>query len=782
MKINSSSSSSSSKGKKLRLRLVATGAGGVIGIITLIIVGVKKLALPQIHLKLGKVIAPPGGPPTPPLPKSPFAWCRVDSGNYAHLSLPKGELGQGVHTALAQIIADELELDWNLIVIHGPATTQPFHPKLLAVFGSSSVNSLYLHLREMAAILREMLRSEAARQIGCSLEEIIAEQSHCYSRTNPTLRLPYSQLWPAIHAGQKGPAFPHPHPHPPKPHLKTPDQFRLIGKSLLRLDLPAKITGQAIYSYDVRLPGMLYGAVARPPRYGAHLRRVGRASIELARRQPGIKAVVVKRRFVGVVAERRSQAHQALGLLELYWTGGTRLNQKDIEATVTAVLGKGAVIDEAGQKQSWSDNPDREEQKVYQAEYRTSMVMAVPLEPPVAVADVRLNGTEEGVVVIYTATQDPRITRAAVARRLGRSITNKNKIEIRVTYAGGSFGRKHLIDAAVEAACLSAAVGKPVQVAWTMNEELRYGAKRPPTHHLLRAKLGINGEIVAIERITTASDATQSFSADGILTRLTGVDFIGAWGSHILYEGIPHRRVVYQRTPIKKIPTSAMRGVGATANVFASESFMDELAYLVGHNPLEFRLRHLAGSNSNSEMGQRLRRVLSLAAEQAGWETPPLAGRARGLACYVYIRTVMAQVAEVSIDEGGQIKVHRITCAVDAGRLVNPDGVRAQVEGGIMMGLSWALRERVEIENGMMANAKLDQDQYVLLRLSEAPEIDVSFIESDKASGGISEAFSVPVAPAVANAVFALTGQRLRELPLRLAPGVVAESNCSGSV
>lgn len=717
--------------RRVALALVAGGA----------MAGAARLLLrPTVQLKVGGLMRP-GQEPSIPLgkpPTSPWTWLEIGPDDRVHFYSPKPELGQGAQTGLAQLLAEELQIDLDCLVVHQPDTARGFDPKLLAALGGTSVNSLSRPLREAGARLREALRAEAAARLGCEPGEIVAEHGRCFVRDDPHRSLSYGE----IVAGKRGawtmPVDP--------PALKEPDRYRLVGHSAPRLDLPDKVTGRAVFGFDVRLPGMIYGAVARPPHEGARLRRVG--SVAAAERQPGVVKVVAGRGFAGVVAERRSQAYAALAHLDLEWVGGTTAGQAEIEARVVAPERGGAVVERAGDAAGHLGQG-----RQLRAGYRSAMFAALPFEPPVAVADVRPDG-----VTIHVPGQEPAMVRAAVARALGR---RKRNVRVIAPYAGGSFGRKHghLREAAPEAARLSAAVGRPVHVGWSMAEELAHGPVRPPSHHLLFGSLDPTGRARALEHRFASAQNLQAYPPLSLLPKLTGVDAIGLLGAYLTYGAVPHRRTLFRHAPIPVL-TSTYRAPGLHPNAFAVESFVDELAHLAGADPLSFRLAHLG----SDDVGRRLRLVLEAVSGRAGWWEPAPPGHARGVACCAYGDLVAAEVAEVSV-EGGSIRVHRMTCAVDMGFAVNPDAARAQVEGGIAMGLSWALHEEIRIEGGTRSETGLDD--YPILTLDEMPMVDTVLLDDGPRLSGPSEVPIGPVAAAVANAVFALTGQRLRKLPLR---------------
>lgn len=667
---------------------------------------------------------------------APTAWFEITPENRIRLLMPKAEMGQGIHTALAQVAAEELEIEWTQLEVVQVGAGQGLDDAGLTG-ASNSVNTLYPHLREGAAILRELLRQEAAQRFGVAVDDVKAEAGRVFLHFYPERSYSYGELI-ANAATWEVPTAP--------PPLKLRRDFCFIGQSLPRLDLPAKITGQARYGYDMRLPNMLYGAVARPPTIGAKLQQAtagNAATIE------GVVQVVIQADFAGVVATSRVQAHVALQALVLAWVETPPLQQADLEALVTVGQGTGTVVQKVGDvgRQLTGD-------ALIQADYRTPMAAHVPMEPQAALADVQADKVQ-----IWTSTQYPLGVRNLVAKALG---WDTETIEVMPTYLGGGFGRKLGTEAevAVEAAILSAAVGRPVHVGWNRTEEIQNGYFRPPTHHQLQGQLDGDGKIAALAHQQASSDVVFFFLPP-LAPLIMGADF-GAWRGALIPYAIPHKEVTAWHVNLP-CPTGWWRGLGLLANIFAGESFMDELAHAAGADPVQFRLQHLG----DDKRSLRYKRVLETVAERSGWGTPLPTGRGRGVAMSADVKTVVAQVAEVAVDETTQqIRVHKITAVVDPGLVINPDGATAQVQGAIMMGLSSTLHEEIRIKDGQVDATNFDG--YPLLAMTEVPEIEVVLLESGEEPYGMGEPPIGPVAAAVANAIFALTGQRLRRLPLRL--------------
>lgn len=487
-----------------------------------------------------------GDAPSAELPNSPFIWFKIDADNTAHLHIPKIEMGQGIHTALAQIAADELELDWNQITVHQADSTTGFDPQAMFTFGSTSVTALYEPIRNIAATMRYMLEKEAANQLSVSESEVKSENSHIFVKSNQENSLSYGEI-----INRKNDEWQLPET---EPRLKSKDEFRYIGQSVPRVDFHEKVTGRAVYGYDARLPEMLYGAVARSPRYGA---RLVRASAGTATEQAGVVAVAIEENFAGIVAESRSQAYAAIEHLELEWEGGSTISQQELEAFVTVSPDSGTLIQRSG---NFSANLNSD--IIIEAQYRTPMAAHAHLEAQAGLADVNEDG-----VTIYTSTQGPGITQEAVSKYLDIEV---DKVKVVPTYIGGGFGRKTGLDAAVEATILSKAVKRPVHVGWNRTEDMRYGYRRPPTHHTLTASVDNNGNIIAMEHQVASGDVfyLEGLGLPEFLGKILGSDPLAAYGSLIHYD-IPHHQVKYHRRKLD-VPTAYWRGLGSFPNTFAA--------------------------------------------------------------------------------------------------------------------------------------------------------------------------------------------------------------------
>ncbi|WP_322510567.1 xanthine dehydrogenase family protein molybdopterin-binding subunit [Chloroflexus sp.] len=685
------------------------------------------LGLPAARLALADLLGDGAGPPAS-FPKEPAIWFAIQPDGRVVMAMPKVEMGQGVHTALAQLAAEELGVAWEQMSVAQSSSLGPVRDPA-GTSASYSVMGLFGVIRETAATLREMLRAAGAERLGIAEAEIA--QGFVIDPAHPARRIGFGELV-AQPREWTVPAEAAP--------LTPPDRWRIIGQPVPRLDLPAKVRGAAIYGYDARVEDMLYGAVARPPRLGAKLRR---ATPGTALSRPGVVQVVIRDGFAGVVAESRLTAYAALNDLELEWELPPPFTHRDLEERLAAQAGSGTTIQQRGDAIATLRGT-----RVIEATYRTPLAAHANLEPQAALVDVQPDR-----VRAWVSTQSPVQVAESIAATLGRAA---DTVEVTPTYLGGGFGRKLLITAANEAAILSAAAGKPVHVGWTRTEEFRHSYLRPPTYATFRAALDGQGAIIALEQRHASGNVLFDF-IPAPLRWLLGSDF-GAWrGARLVYH-IPNLLVTSQTVELP-VPTGPWRGLGLLANVFAVESFIDELAHIAGVDPLEFRLRHLP----DSELGQRFRAALLAVAEMAGWREPAPEGRARGIACSVDMNTVAAHVAEVGY-AGDKLRVYRVWAAVDPGLAINPDGLAAQTEGGIMMGLSATLFEQVTISEGRIEAGNFDR--YPLLTIADAPEVTVQILRSGDQPFGGGEPPMGPIAAAVANALFALTGERKRSLPL----------------
>lgn len=664
---------------------------------------------------------------------TPIIWFEITSGNKVVLHSPKVEMGQGTFTGLAQMAADELEVSMEQIsVVH--ADTASGNVDAFATGGSTSISALWVPLRELAATMREMLKIAAARKMQVDVSVLTVADGII---SNGSKTMSYAETVVGVTEWEL----------PETPELKPIAEYKFVGKPMARVDLADKVFGAPIFGMDATMPGMLYGAVVRPSRIGSTY--LG-ADTSKAEGMPGVVKIVKETDFVGVVANSLLAAENAKAAIEVQWQTQGDLQTSDIRDMVTVGKGTPFVI----QKEGDADRVFKDDENHLVSEYWSPIGAHAQLEPNGALAFV---GADTATIMM--STQVVNLTRGEIAKRLG---FEDEQVNILPTFLGGGFGRRLHTPNAVQAALLAKAVGKPVKCFFTRKEEFQNDTFRPPTHHILKGKLNADGMIEALEHNVSSGDvAFGSPMLPKVLETVLGAD-LGAWrGGMIQYGAIPNYQAVSWRV---KLPfaTSWWRSLGLLANTFAIESFMDELAVSAGKNPAEFRLAQI----QDDDRGKRLKSVINAVVKKAGYTDKVINGRAMGLAVATDANTPCAQIAEVSI-ENKEIKVHKVTCAMDPGLAVNPDQVRAQCEGAIVMGMSAALYEKMEVENGALTPTIYGPYQMALMK--HAPkEIDVVLLQGSDTPGAVGEPPLGPIGAAIANAVFRLTGQRLREMPLKL--------------
>jgi isoquinoline 1-oxidoreductase beta subunit len=657
------------------------------------------------------------------------AWLKISRDNSITVIVDRSEMGQGVYTALPMLLAEELEVDLAVIRVEaapvGDAYINPGNGG--QVTGTSnSVQDAWDKLRTAGATARIMLVSAAAKRWRVDPAVCVAKNGTVTGAQGKVLT--YGEL---AEAAAKEPV-------PKDVKLKAKSNFQLIGKSRARIDTPGKVDGSAEFGIDVKLPGMLYAALAQSPVLGGKVKALDSSAAQM---MPGVRRVLSTSSGVVVVADHFWQAQKARNALRITWDPGinAQLDNAAIHATLkkTAAAGAGLTARTDGNvaaalgsaKQSLS------------AAYYLPLLAHATMEPMNCTADVKAGGCD-----LYVGTQVQQVAQTTAATAAGLS---PEQVRVFTTLIGGGFGRRLDIDfipAAVEA---SKAVGAPVKVIWTREDDMTHDTYRPPAYEEVSGGLDAAGKLIAWKlHITSPSITARMFPP------VKGVDdSVIEAAVNNLYD-VPNLAVSYSRQEIG-IDVGYMRSVSHAPNCFVIESFMDELAAAAGQNPLDFRLRHLAKK-------PRQRRVLQLAAERAGWGKPPQ-GHYQGIALMEGYTTHVAQVAEISI-AGGELKVHKIVCVVDCGQMVNPRIVESQIESGIVFGLSAALWGEVTILGGQVQQTNFNN--YRVLRNNESPELDVHLVQSDEAPGGIGEAAVPLVAPALCNAIFTATGKRLRALPI----------------
>ncbi|APQ19170.1 xanthine dehydrogenase family protein molybdopterin-binding subunit [Maribacter hydrothermalis] len=661
---------------------------------------------------------------------NPMLWFEITKDNVILLYSPKVEMGQGIFTGLAQMAADELEVDIDKIeVVH--ASSASGNIDSFGTGGSTSIASLWQPLREMAATMREMVKHEAAKKLGVEIKNISVENGVVSANGKS---LTYSNVVEGVTDWNI----------PDVPPLKEFSGFKYIGKPIPRVDLKAKVYGDPVFGMDAQMANMLYGCVVRPTKIGA---KFISADTKKAENMPGVVKIVHEEDFVGVVATSLIEAENAKHAIEVVWDAPASLNTADITKIMTVGNGVSSIIQKEG-------DALKDEEDVYSLEFRTPIGAHAQIEPNGVLASV-----EGDKAIIKIATQVIGITRKEVAQRLGFDEENVNVIP---TYLGGGFGRRLHTPHAIQAAVMSKAVGRPVKYFFSRKEEFQHDMFRPPTHHRIKGKLGEDGMLVGLEHHFVSGDVgNNSALLPAILPKILGADVGAIRGAFIQYTKVPNHRTVYWYV---KLPfaTSWWRSLGLLANTFAIESFIDEMALKANKNPVDFRLAHI----NDDEAGTRLKDVIQAAGEKAAYTDDVLNGRAMGFAASVDAGTPCAHVVEVSI-ENNEIKVHKVTVALDPGIAVNPDQVRAQCEGCVIMGISASMFEQMYVENGELLPTIYGPYEMALMKHSPK-EIDVVLLQGVNKPGPVGEPPLGPIAAAIGNAVRRLTGERLTELPLKL--------------
>ncbi|MEO0322445.1 MAG: molybdopterin cofactor-binding domain-containing protein [Myxococcota bacterium] len=671
----------------------------------------------------------------------PTMWFEITEDERIRLFSPKVEMGQGSFTSFAQMAADELEVELDRVeVVHAATATGVVDG--MSTGGSLSVAGLWMPLRTLAATLRATLVAEAARTAplinsGAAPDSIEAVVNGVVSYAQSGVSKTYGELAASLSARGAWELA-------ETPPLKPISDCRFIGKPIPRVDLQAKVFGEPIFGMDASAEGMLHGSIVRSERIGATLVS---ADTSAAEGMPGVVKVVREDDFVGVVAETRMQAEAAKRAITAEWRTERDWESADIEAMIRVGEGTPMVIQREGDAKGALEGGD-----VVRAEFTSPIGAHAQLEPNGALAHV-----EERGATVTMSTQVPGVTRDEVAERLGLEPEAVNLVP---TYLGGGFGRRLHTPNAIQAAILSRAAGKPVKCFFTRKEEFQHDTFRPPTHHIMQARLASDGRIQAMKHEFSSGDvAYGSAILPDAMNQVLGTD-VGAFrGGFIQYGRIPHHEAVSWHV---KLPfaTSWWRSLGLLANTFAIESFMDELAEKAGQDPVAFRLAHLA----DDPAGQRLKRVIEAAVDKAGYRDEARAGRAMGFACSTDGGTPAAAVVDLSMVDG-QPKVHDVFLAMDPGFAVNPDQVRAQCEGAVCMGISASLYERMEVRGGSLRPVIYGPYRMALLR--DAPRrVEVELIDGTGEPGPVGEPPLGPLGAALANAIYRLTGERRRSLPL----------------
>lgn len=696
-------------------------------------------------------------------------WVMVSEDGGVEVMLARSEMGQGVMTSLAMLVAEELDVPLSQVNlrqapirrIYGDITMLadglPFHPDddgllkrgaqwmsrklmrevgVMVTGGSTSVKDSWQPMREAGAAARARLVAAAAARWGVGVDTCHTENGQVVHADGRRAR--YGSLARDA-AGMGDQPF----------RVKEPDAFRLIGQPAPRLDTPSKADGSARFGLDLRLPGMRYAMVAMCPVFGGTVAEVNADAVSAL---PGVLRVLRlpadragAPEAVAVVADSRWHTMRGLRQLQVRWNEGehARLSSDTLMQDLAAALD----ADEGFTYYRRGDPDKVDAAQRIDAEYRVPLLAHAAMEPVNCTACLR-----DGRLQLWVPTQVPSIAVTTAARAAS---IDESAVDLRVPLLGGGFGRRLDTDMVVQAVRIACELaGTPVQLLWTREQDLAHDFYRPATLARLSAAIDADGQLLSWQTRSVGGSAVQQLTHRAFGLPMVGPDKATVEGLFDHPYEIPHQRVSHHIVP-SPVPLGTWRSVGHSQNAFFKESFIDEIAHAAGADPLEFRRRLLVGH-------PRHRAVLDAAVRLAG---RPAAGRAHGVALHQSFGSIVAQVAEVSVD-GTDIRVHRVSCAVDCGIAVNPEGVRQQMESAVAFGLSAALNEAVTLRDGRVQQSNFHD--YRLLRMTAMPAVDVVILPSRAVPEGMGEPGVPPVAPAVANAVFRLTGQRLRSLPLRL--------------
>lgn len=676
---------------------------------------------------------------------APNAWLEIAASGTVTVFVALAEMGQGIRTSLPMILADELEADWSKVKVIN-AVSDPKYGRM-DTGGSYSVRDSWLPLRKAGAAAREMLIRAAAEKWKVRPEDCFAEKGFVVNKSTKK-RIGYGEL---IEAASRQSV-------PENPPFKDAKDFRLIGKNVSNVDGLEIVTGRAVYGFDFHVPGMLVASVERCPVFGGKLVSFDGSEAE---KVPGVRHVVEMTLFgipaaVAVIADNTWAAIKARGLLKIKWDEGE--NAKQNSAAISREFAAKARAKEDEVLRDDGDAVAALQTEKIEAVYETPYLAHACLETQNCVAQYK-----DGKCEIWGPIQYPSWVQGSVARTCG---IKPPDVTVHRTLIGGGFGRRILPDYAAEAAQLSKKVNAPVQVVWSREDDMKNDYYRSASYHLLQASVKDKKPFAWRHRMVFPS-ISGSYDAKA------ATESESLWGALELPFAIPNFRVEYSRVQ----PETRLGWWRATRmpNVFATECFLDEIAEKCGTDPLEFRLRLLerdrevkireANVTHNLSV-ERLKRVLKLAAEKAGWGKPLPKGRGRGIAAHAYfdVGTYVAQVAEVTVNDDGGVKVDRIICAVDCGTVINPDTVAAQMEGCVVYALSAVLGGEITLENGrIVQNSYRD---YPVLQINQMPLVETFIVPSKEPPGGVGEPGVPPTAPAVVNAIFAATGKRLRRLPI----------------
>jgi isoquinoline 1-oxidoreductase beta subunit len=666
----------------------------------------------------------------------PNAFIRIGRDGQIVLTMPYVEMGQGTYTSIPMLIAEELEVDLKQVRLeHAPPDEKLFGNPLLggiqATGNSNAVRASWQPLRQAGAIARTMLVSAAAKRWNVDPGSCRAQSGEVlHAATGRSMK--YGAL--AAEAARL--------PVPDNVALKRPQDFKLIGTPAKRVDTPAKVNGTAVYGIDVRPPGVKIATLAQSPVFGGRVKNVNDAAAKAVK---GVRQIVRLDDAIAVVADHMGAAKKGLVALVIEWDDGphARLNTDEIVGELEkATLNSGPVAQNIGNASKAMASAVTK----VQATYHVPFLAHATMEPMNCTVHVRKDGCE-----VWVGNQVLARAQAAAAKTAGLPL---DKVVVHNHLIGGGFGRRLEVDGVIRAVEIAKDVDGPVKVIWTREEDIQHDMYRPCFFDRLSAGLDEKGKPIAWN---------NRFAGSSIIARWApplfnnGLDPDTTEGAIDLVYALPNMHVEYLRVEPPGIPTAFWRSVGPSHNVFVTESFMDELAAAAKQDAVAYRLALL-------DKTPRAKAVLALAAEKAGWGQPLPERAGRGVSVQYVFATYMAQVAEVEVSKDGVVRVRRVVCAVDCGTVVNPDTVQAQIQSAINFGITAALHGEITLKDGRVEQANFDT--YQMLRINEAPDIEVHIVQSFEPPGGMGEAGTSSIVPAVTNAIFAATGKRLRKLPI----------------
>ncbi|MGB8140429.1 MAG: molybdopterin cofactor-binding domain-containing protein, partial [Pseudolabrys sp.] len=641
----------------------------------------------------------------------------------------------GTYTSISMLIAEELEVDLKQVQPeHAPPNEKLYANPLLGVQATGNSNAIrgaWQPLREAGATARTMLVSAAAKRWN-------VDPSSCRAQSGEVLHMPTGRR---LKYGELAADAAH-MPVPAKVALKRPDDFKLIGTRAKRLDTPAKVNGTAVYGIDVRPPGVKFATLAQSPAFGGRVKRVDDTA---ARAVKGVRQIVQLDDAVAVVADHMGAAKKGLAVLKIEWDDGphAKLNTDNIaQELATATLNAGAVAQNIGDAGKAMAAAVTKVEAIYQVPFLAHATM----EPMNCTVHVRKDGCE-----IWVGSQALARAQAGAAKTLGLPL---DKVVVHNHLIGGGFGRRLDVDGVIRAVEIARQVDGPVKVVWTREEDIQHDMYRPYWFDRISAALDENGKPTAWHNRFAGSSVIARWLPPGFKD---GLDPDSTEGAIDLVYDFPNFHVEYVRVEPPGIQTAFWRSVGPSHNVFVTESFMDELAAAAKQDAVAYRQALL-------DKSPRAKAVLELAAEKAGWGQPLPERVGRGVSVQFVFATYLAVVTEVEVSTAGNVRVRRVVCAVECGTVVNPDTVQAQIQSAAVFGITAALHGEITLKDGRVEQTNFDS--YQILRIDEAPAIEVYIVQSPEPPGGMGEAGTSAIVPAITNAIFAATGKRLRKLPV----------------